>query len=68
MIQAFVPRDRLVRLIGHASPRSVGHAAVFGAASSSCSFAALSAPRAPVMKGACFLAAVALGGLVALVS
>lgn len=59
MIQAFVPRDRLVRFMGDASPRSVGLATIFGAASSSCSFAALSAARALVMKGAHFVAAVA---------
>ncbi len=59
MIQAFVPRARLAAYMGDASPRSVGLATVFGAASSSCSFAALSAARALVTKGAHFVAAVA---------
>lgn len=59
MIQAFVPRARLAAYMGDASPRSVGLATVFGAASSSCSFAALSAARALVTKGAHFVASVA---------
>ncbi|MDX1577946.1 MAG: permease, partial [Gemmatimonadota bacterium] len=59
MIQAFVPKGRLTPLMGDASPRSVSLATFFGAASSSCSFAALAAARSLVMKGAHFVAAVA---------
>lgn len=58
-IQAFVPRARLVRFMGDSSPRSVGLSTLFGAASSSCSFAALATARSLVFKGAHFVAAVA---------
>jgi uncharacterized membrane protein YraQ (UPF0718 family) len=59
MIQAFVPKARLTRYMGDAGFRSVSLATVFGAASSSCSFAALAAARSLVTKGAHFVAAVA---------
>ncbi len=59
MIQAFVPKARLTRYMGGANLRSVSLATVFGAASSSCSFAALAAARSLVLKGAHFVAAVA---------
>lgn len=59
MIQAFVPKGRLTPFMGGADARSVSLASLFGAASSSCSFAALSAARALVQKGANFVAAVA---------
>jgi uncharacterized membrane protein YraQ (UPF0718 family) len=58
-IQVFVPRQRLARHMGEESVASVGLATVFGAISSSCSFAALAAARALVQKGASFIAAVA---------
>lgn len=59
MIQAFVPKARLTRHMGDPGAGSVGLATLFGAVSSSCSFAALSAARALVLKGAHFVAAVA---------
>ncbi|MCA9298965.1 MAG: permease, partial [Phycisphaerales bacterium] len=59
MIQSFVPKSRLTRHMGDAGPRSVLLSTGFGAVSSSCSFAALSAARALVQKGAHFVAAVA---------
>ena len=59
MIRAFVPKARLTRYMGDAGFRSVSLATAFGAASSSCSFAALAAARSLVMKGAHFVAAVA---------
>ena len=59
MIQAFVPKGRLTPYLGNPGARSISLATVFGAASSSCSFAALAAARALVMKGAHFVAAVA---------
>ena len=59
MIQAFVPKSRLTPYMGKADFKSISLATVFGAASSSCSFAALSAARALVLKGAHFVAAVA---------
>jgi uncharacterized membrane protein YraQ (UPF0718 family) len=59
MIQAFVPKGKLSPFLGGKDAKSVGLAAAFGAISSSCSFAALAAARALVMKGAHFVAAVA---------
>ncbi len=59
MIQAFVPKGRLTPYLGGSDAKSVGLATAFGTISSSCSFAALSAARALVMKGAHFVAAVA---------
>jgi uncharacterized membrane protein YraQ (UPF0718 family) len=59
MIQAFVPKARLTRYMGDPGARSVSLASLFGAASSSCSFAALAAARSLVLKGAHFVAAVA---------
>lgn len=59
MIQAFVPKSRLTPYMGKADLQSVSLATLFGAASSSCSFAALAAARALVLKGAHFVAAVA---------
>jgi uncharacterized membrane protein YraQ (UPF0718 family) len=58
-IQAFVPKERLTARMGGADFESVGLATLFGSISSSCSFAALSAARALVQKGAHFVAAVA---------
>ena len=59
MIQAFVPKRRMTRYMGDAGAGSIGLATLFGAISSSCSFAALSAARALVQKGAHFVVAVA---------
>ena len=59
MIQAFVPKERLTPYMGRADLKSVSLATAFGAASSSCSFAALAAARALILKGAHFVAAVA---------
>lgn len=59
MIQAFVPKARLVELMGGASLRSVSLSTIFGAISSSCSFAALAAARSLIAKGAHFIAGVA---------
>ena len=59
MIQAFVPKARMTRHMGGPNPKSISLATAFGAASSSCSFAALAAARSLVLKGAHFVAAVA---------
>lgn len=59
MIQAFVPRARLVRFMGGADLRSISLSTIFGAISSSCSFAALAAARSLIAKGAHFIAGVA---------
>jgi len=58
-IQAFVPRGRLTPYMGSATVKGISLATAFGAASSSCSFAALAAARSLVMKGAHFMAAIA---------
>jgi hypothetical protein len=59
MIQAFIPKSRLTQYMGKPGFKSVSLATVFGAASSSCSFAALATARALVQKGAHFIVAVA---------
>lgn len=59
MIQAFVPKRQLTRYMGEPDVQSISLATIFGAASSSCSFAALAAARALVQKGAHFVVAVA---------
>ena len=58
-IQVFVPKKRLTNQMGDANLRSVSLAGLFGAVSSSCSFAALSAARSLFQKGAHFIATVA---------
>lgn len=59
MIQAFVPKKELTKYMGEADFKSISLSTLFGAASSSCSFAALAAARSLVKKGAHFVAAVA---------
>lgn len=59
MIQAFVPKGKLTRYMGQADLKSISLSTFFGAASSSCSFAALAAARALIKKGAHFIAGVA---------
>lgn len=57
-IQAFVPKSRLTPYMGKASFKSISLSTIFGAASSSCSFAALATARSLFVKGAHFIAAV----------
>ncbi|WP_340106811.1 permease [Rhodohalobacter sp. 8-1] len=59
MIQAFVPKGKLTQYMGEANLKSISLSTFFGAASSSCSFAALAAARALIKKGAHFIAGVA---------
>jgi uncharacterized membrane protein YraQ (UPF0718 family) len=59
MIQVFVPKDRLTPYLGKPDFRSLSLSSLFGAISSSCSFAALATARALLLKGAHFIAAVA---------
>lgn len=59
MIQAFVPKGKMIKYMGDGGLKSVSLATLFGSASSSCSFAALAAARSLVKKGAHFVAAVA---------
>src|SRR5579864_2926992 len=59
VIQAVVRRSTVVRLLGDARPRTLVRAAGLGAASSSCSYAAVALARALFRKGADFTAAMA---------
>jgi uncharacterized protein len=58
-IQVFVSRRQAARHLGEGTPRQLGLAAVLGFASSSCSFAALSATRSLFTKGASLSSALA---------
>ena len=57
VIQAFVRKDTISRLLPDDRPASLARAAGFGAASSSCSYAAAALARTLVRKGADFTAA-----------
>jgi uncharacterized membrane protein YraQ (UPF0718 family) len=59
VIQAAVRRSTVVRLLGDARPRTLLVAAGLGAASSSCSYAAVALARALFRRGADFTAAMA---------
>jgi uncharacterized protein len=59
VIQAVVRRSTVVRLLGDARPRTLLVAAGLGAASSSCSYAAVALARALLRRGADFTAAMA---------
>src|SRR5271170_5042858 len=57
MIQALVRKSTIVRLLGDDRPRTLALASGFGAASSSCSYAAVALARALFKRGASFTAA-----------
>jgi uncharacterized membrane protein YraQ (UPF0718 family) len=59
VVQAVVRRSTVVRLLGDARPRTLVVAAGLGAASSSCSYAAVALARSLFRKGADFTAAMA---------
>jgi uncharacterized protein len=59
VITALVRKSTVVRLLGDDRPRTLARAAVFGAASSSCSYAAVALARSLFRKGASFTAAMA---------
>jgi uncharacterized protein len=59
MIQALVRKSTVIRLLGDDRPRTLALAAGFGAASSSCSYAAVALARSLFRKGAGFTAAMA---------
>jgi uncharacterized protein len=61
VVQAVVRRSTIVRLLGDDRPRTLALAAAFGAASSSCSYAAVALARSLFRKGASFTAAMAFG-------
>jgi uncharacterized membrane protein YraQ (UPF0718 family) len=57
IVQALVTHRALARLLGDDSPRSLTFAALFGVASSSCSYAAVALARSLFRKGASFTSA-----------
>ena len=59
VVQAVVRRATIIRLLGDDRPRTLALAAGFGAASSSCSYAAVALARSLFRKGASFTAAMA---------
>jgi uncharacterized protein len=59
IVQALVRRATIIRLMGDARPRTLTIAAGLGAASSSCSYAAVALARSLFRKGANFTAAMA---------
>jgi uncharacterized protein len=59
VVQAVVRKSTVVRLLGDDRPRTLALAAGFGAASSSCSYAAVALARSLFRKGADFTAAMA---------
>jgi len=56
-VQAFVSRSEMQRMMGDHRPRTLGLAATFGAASSSCSYAASAMAKSLFAKGADFTTA-----------
>jgi uncharacterized membrane protein YraQ (UPF0718 family) len=59
VVQATVRRATIIRLLGDDRPRTLALAAGFGAASSSCSYAAVALARSLFRKGASFTATMA---------
>src|SRR5205807_5193836 len=59
VVQAVVSHREMARLLPDDSPRSIGTALALGAASSSCSYAAVALARSIFRKGANFTAAMA---------
>jgi uncharacterized membrane protein YraQ (UPF0718 family) len=57
IVQAWVPRSRIERALGGRGPREVGLATGLGAASSSCSYAAIAIAKSMFEKGASFASA-----------
>lgn len=59
IIEVLVPKDTIAGLLPNRGPRSLATAGVLGAASSSCSYAAVAMARSIVRKGGDFTAAMA---------
>src|SRR6266403_4833063 len=59
VLQVFVSKERMTRAFGHTSFKSVALATGFGAASSSCSYAAVAAARSAIQQGAALVPALA---------
>ena len=58
-LQVFVTKEQMGRLFGRTNLRSMGLATIFGAASSSCSYAAAAAGRSAFKQGAALIPALA---------
>lgn len=58
VVQVAVPRESVVRVLGRDDLRGVGFASLLGAASSSCSYAAVAVARSLFRKGATFTNAI----------
>src|SRR5881275_3727378 len=59
MLQVFVSKERMSRAFGQTNLKSVSLATGLGAASSSCSYAAVAAARSAIQQGAALLPALA---------
>ena len=59
MVQAWAPRERIQRALGGSGPRPLTLATALGAASSSCSYAAVAIARGLLVKGASAVSALA---------
>src|SRR6266705_3557605 len=59
IVQAWVPRARMERALGGAGAQQIALATGLGAASSSCSYAAIAIAKSMFQKGASFAAAMA---------
>jgi uncharacterized membrane protein YraQ (UPF0718 family)/YHS domain-containing protein len=59
VVQAWVPRERIERALGGRGSREVALATGLGAASSSCSYAAIAIAKSTFAKGASFVSAMA---------
>src|SRR5207245_1611944 len=59
IVQAWVPRSRIEQALGARGPREIALATGLGAASSSCSYAAIAIAKSLFAKGASFAAAMA---------
>ncbi|HXO07546.1 MAG TPA: permease, partial [Solirubrobacteraceae bacterium] len=59
IVQAWVPRERIERLMSGSGPRPIGWATGLGAASSSCSYAAIAIAKSLFQKGASAASALA---------
>jgi uncharacterized membrane protein YraQ (UPF0718 family) len=58
IVESLISRNAVSRALGSDSPRSLGLATLLGAASSSCSYAAVAIARSLFLKGASFPAAI----------
>src|ERR671936_653328 len=59
IVQAWVPRERIERLLAGSGPRPIAWATGLGAASSSCSYAAIAIAKSLFQKGASAASALA---------